>query len=193
MNVCILLLITIYKYVYAYQMIWRVYKVILHQSSCKNDFPCWISYSGIVGTKNLERYLTFKVIWLERKTNAFPQGRSIFFLFCPKSRGTSSINLVILYNSFQGTNWFPRETSRTLIDGHLSLSHSESVTFLDKSFRSVNFILTCPLNFSYPRIIPNHNLQVAVTFFSDFLSRYEKRYGRIFRVPIYTNPTWNKY
>ena len=89
-------------------------------------------------------------------------------------RGTSSINLVILYKSFQGTNWFPRETSRTLIDGHLSLSHSESVTVLDRSFRSVNFILTCPLNFSLPRIIPNQNLQVAVTFFSDFLSRYIK-------------------
>ena len=50
----------------------------------------------------------------------------------------------------------------------------EAVTVLDRSLRSVNFILTCPLNFSTPRIIPNHNLQVAVTFFSDFLSRHEK-------------------
>ena len=65
-------------------------------------------------------------------------------------------------------------TSRTLIDGHLFPSHSKSVTFLDRYSRSVNLILTCPLNFSLLRIIPNHNLQEVVTLFRDFLSRYEK-------------------
>ena len=39
---------------------------------------------------------------------------------------------------------------------------------------SVWKLMLNPVNFSLPRIIPNHDLQVEVTFFRDFLSRYEK-------------------
>ena len=112
----------------------------------------------------------------ELEVNGFLQENPIFFLFCG-AVGFSFKNLVIWYKSFwwRATwNWFPRETSRTLIDGHLSLNHSESVTSKNRYSRSVNLILTCPLNFSLPRIIPNHNLQEVVTLFRDFLSRYEK-------------------